>query len=175
MWGSHFAPSVQPCTGLLKEFMGPRANYKCGALADFILWFCWYVGLEDLPQKILKIRPSDHEIEFESNFSSISQHSRSSTFLIVTLWDWMWGWFQQFITIIHYTLLITGKFWELDPLRLNFRVISASLYLMAIRYIFLITGKFWELDHWNWIGNHFSDNHSICYSGTLWLQEIFEN
>ena len=29
-------------------------------------------------------------------------------------------------------ILITGNFWELDPLRLNFRVISASLYLIAL-------------------------------------------
>ena len=58
---------------------------------------CWYVGLKAYPGKILRIRTS--EIESESNFSSKSQHLRSteySTFLIAKNlkfdpWDWMWG------------------------------------------------------------------------------------
>ena len=72
-----------------REFMGPRANYK------------W--DLKACPKKILRIRPS--EIKFEGNFSSRSQHLRSSeynAFLIaeilrIKISKRMWGWFQQFI------------------------------------------------------------------------------
>ena len=117
-----------------------------------------------------RLKPTS-EIEFESNFSRISQHLRSteySTFL--TYWQ---------------------RFWELDPLRLNVRLISAVYHnnLMAIYlydhwkilrirpsetkfqndfnkfvYTFLIAGKFWELAEFE---SHFSSNHSIFYTGTL--------
>ena len=56
--------------------------------------------------KIFRIRPC--KIKFEGDFSSLSQRL--------------------------YTFLITGNFWEFDPLRLNFMVIAASLHLKGIYF-----------------------------------------
>ena len=94
--------------------MGPGANYKCGAVDIYlgnlsvqILYceFCWYVGFEGLPWKILRIR-----------LSEIEQ-------------------FQQYVTAfkVHYLQypFYCQKFWGLDPLRLNFRAIWASMSLIA--------------------------------------------
>jgi len=68
--------------------MVPRANYKYGALAyHWVIFVCrlYVVNFVDMwdmkacPGKFLRIRPT--EIEFESNFSSISQYLRYCTFL----------------------------------------------------------------------------------------------
>ena len=62
------------CAGQLREFMGPRANYKCGAIANN--WHIWVIlvcrlylvsfadmwDLKACPEEILRIRPT--EIEF---------------------------------------------------------------------------------------------------------------
>ena len=69
--------------------MGPRANYKCGALVyNWHILVCrlYVVNFIDMwdcpgkacPGKFLRITPT--KIEVESNFSSISQHSRSSEY-----------------------------------------------------------------------------------------------
>jgi len=121
--------------GLPREFMGPRANLRWGALA--YNWHIWVVcrchlvnfvdiwNLEVCPGKIFRIRP--FEIEFENNFSSISQHLRS-------------------------TESVALKIWEIDPLRLNVRLISA-VYHNNLVAIFL--SDWWELDHWDWIWEWF--------------------
>ena len=79
--------------------------------------------LKACPGKFLRITPT--EIEFESNFSSMSQHLRSnecSNFLIaenfenLTLWDWMWGWFQQFIYLSDH-----WKFLRITPFEIEFQ------------------------------------------------------
>ena len=59
--------------------------------------FCWYLGLNACPGKILRIRPT--EIEFESNFSSI----------IITAFN------------IRCPLSTVPLIWELNSLRLNVR------------------------------------------------------
>ena len=67
------------------------------------------------------------EIELESYFSSIPQYLLPTEYC---------------------TFLIAENFWELDPLRLNVRVISA-LYcsnVIAIYLLSLITGNCWKLD-----------------------------
>ena len=42
----NYASSHTPHACLPREFMGPRANYKCGPLHITYCEFCWYVGFE---------------------------------------------------------------------------------------------------------------------------------
>ena len=93
--------------------------------------------LKACPWKILRIRPA--EIEFESNFSSISQYLRSteySTFLIAKKLRIKPSEIEceaDFSSLSKYIYLFDHwKFWGLNPLKLNFRVILASLYSIVI-------------------------------------------
>ena len=64
----------------MREFMGPRANYKSGALyitditnlsvQTYFVNFVDMWGLGACPENFLRFRPS--EIEFKSHFSSKS-------------------------------------------------------------------------------------------------------
>ena len=133
---------------------------------------CWYVGFEGLPQKnrIFEIEQFQQYVtEFKVHYLQYPSYCRKFWELDPLRLK------VRMISAVHhnnlmaiYTFLITGNFCGLDPLRLNFRVIWASLYLITI-YL-SDWWKIWELNfwYWTWFGSHFSSNHSICYTGTFW-------
>jgi len=163
------------------------AKYKCGALTYTCNWhnyigdlsvqtlsceFCWYVEFESLPTKFWElhflrlnmgvISAVDHITGFKVHWVKYLSHCRELNPLRLNV--------RMISAAYHYDLMAIylSDLWELHPLRVYFWMISAIF--------FLIAGKFVELGLWNWIWESFQlYNHNICYIGTLWLQEIFEN
>ena len=124
--GHHFCsvadPSGGPCIQL--TYLGSLRLY----LVNFVdMW-----NLKACLKKALRIIPS--EIEFESNFSSISQYLKSTEYS---------------------TFLIVKKFEIIYPLKLNVRVISTVYQNILMATAFLIIGNFWGLDIWEWIWESF--------------------
>ena len=137
--------------------------------------FCWYVEFESLPMKFwelhflrlnMRVISAVHHItEFKVHWVKYLLHCQELDPLRLSV--------RMISAAYHHDLMAIylshlWNFWELHPLRVYFWMISAIF--------FLIAGKFVELGLWNWIWESFQlYNHNICYIGTLWLQEIFEN
>ena len=141
--------------GLPKEFMGPRANSHKWDPCMYLVCRLYLVNFVNMwgwgacPENILRFRPS--EIEFESNFSSISQYLLSTEYIV--------------------------PFWILKILRIKSPqdLMWAGIYynnLKLIAYTFLIAEN-WTL--WDWCGVISAACHYLLYTVPFWLLGNFEN